>query len=140
MTKLIKYLRTVYLVDTGNRLLLSAGHGRSVSAHLHVQDCHVGIQQNGIQNAVPQGYCRHGVSPAYLFIDDTHKADVSAAYRLVDESDLNTPAAKKYPWPLLRYTCSRRQQGPEGAAQPDLVGVIPVVPASSWTLCTSCTV
>jgi len=61
----------------------------------------VGIQQNGIQNAVPKAIRPAEFSRLALFMSEAERAEVSAAYSLVDRATLSpgeyASLAKKYP-------------------------------------------
>jgi ATP-binding cassette, subfamily B, multidrug efflux pump len=87
MTRLIKYLRPYVWWILAILVLLFGQAMADLSLPTYMSDIvNVGIQQNGIENAVPKAISATEFNRLTLFMSDTDKATVSAAYRLVDES------------------------------------------------------
>jgi len=99
MTKLIKYLRPYIWWILAIVVLLFGQAMADLSLPTYMSKIvNVGIQQNGIQNAVPKAIADTEFNRLTLFMNDTDKADVSIAYRLVDESAPEYASLlKKYP-------------------------------------------
>jgi ATP-binding cassette subfamily B multidrug efflux pump len=102
MTRLIKYLRPYVWWILAILVLLFGQAMADLSLPTYMSDIvNVGIQQNGIQNAVPKAVRPTEFDRLALFMNEADKAEVSAAYSLVDESSL-TPSeyaslVKKFP-------------------------------------------
>src|SRR5512137_2689286 len=102
MTKLIRYLRPYVWWILAILLLLFGQAMADLSLPAYMSDIvNVGIQQNGIQNAVPEVIRPIEYDRLTLLMNDTDNAEVSAAYSLVDETSLSTSEynslMKKYP-------------------------------------------
>jgi len=93
MTKLIKYLRPYVWWILAILILLFGQAMADLSLPTYMSKIvNVGIQQNGIQNAVPKAIRATEFDRLTLFMNDTDNAEVSAAYRLWMCRRLNTPA------------------------------------------------
>ncbi len=102
MTRLIKYLRPYVWWILLIVLLLFGQAMADLSLPTYMSDIvNVGIQQNGIQNAVPKAIRPAEFSRLALFMSEAERAEVSAAYSLVDRATLSpgeyASLAKKYP-------------------------------------------
>jgi ATP-binding cassette subfamily B multidrug efflux pump len=102
MTKLIKYLRPYVWWILLIVLLLFGQAMADLSLPTYMSKIvNVGIQNDGIQNALPKAIRATELDRLTLFMNDTDNAEVSAAYTLVDESALSpseyASLVKKYP-------------------------------------------
>jgi ATP-binding cassette, subfamily B, multidrug efflux pump len=99
MTRLIRYLRPYVWWILLIVLLLFGQAMADLSLPTYMSDIvNVGIQQNGIQNAVPKAIRVTEFNRLALFMNATDNAEVSAAYRLVDQSAPEYASLlKKYP-------------------------------------------
>jgi ATP-binding cassette subfamily B multidrug efflux pump len=102
MTKLIKYLRPYVWWILVIFALLFGQAMADLSLPTYMSDIvNVGIQQNGIQNAVPQVVRASEFSRLALFMNESDKSVVSADYILLDKAILQPDAyniqVKKYP-------------------------------------------
>src|SRR5512136_2183085 len=99
MTRLIKYLRPYIWWILAIVVLLFGQAMADLSLPTYMSKIvNVGIQQDGIQNAVPKVITATEYNRLALFMNDTDKAEVSAAYRLVDVSAPEYASLlKKYP-------------------------------------------
>jgi len=102
MTRLIKYLRPYVWWILLIVLLLFGQAMADLSLPTYMSDIvNVGIQQNGIQNAVPKAIRPTEFKRLAIFMTEADRAEVSAAYSLVDESALSpseyASLVKKYP-------------------------------------------
>ncbi len=102
MTKLVKYLRPyVWWIIVIFALLFGQAMA-DLSLPAYMSDIvNVGIQQNGIQDAVPQAVRASEFSRLTLFMNEGDKAEVTADYTLLDKAALSPDAynsqVKKYP-------------------------------------------
>ena len=102
MTRLIKYLRPYVWWILAILLLLFGQAMADLSLPTYMSKIvNVGIQQNGIQNAVPKAIRATEFNRLILFISDADKAEVSAAYSPADNTTLSSDEyaglVKKYP-------------------------------------------
>ena len=87
MLRLIKHLRpflTLILLAIA-LLFIQANADLALPDYLS-RIVNVGIQQGGVESAVPLAIRQSEMSRLYLFVSDAEKADVLAQYRLVDSS------------------------------------------------------
>jgi ATP-binding cassette subfamily B protein len=102
MTKLIGYLRPYVWWIIAIFALLFGQAMADLSLPAYMSDIvNVGIQQNGIQTAVPQAVRPSEFSRLTLFMSEAEKAEVSASYALLDKTalspDVYNSQVKKYP-------------------------------------------
>jgi len=102
MTKLIKYLRPYLWWIIAIFLLLFGQAMADLSLPAYMADIvNVGIQQNGIANAVPQVVPASEFDRFKLFMNAADSTEVTQDYRLLDKASLSpaeyTSLAKKYP-------------------------------------------
>lgn len=105
MTKLIKYLRPfafTILIIIG---LLYTQATCDLSLPEYMSDIvNTGIQQSGIENAVPTVIRKSEMDKIVLFLDDKDKDKVMSYYKLLDKKDLSKSDYNKYvkDYPLLK--------------------------------------
>ena len=102
MTKLIRYLRPYVWWIMAIFALLFGQAMADLSLPAYMSDIvNVGIQQNGIQTAVPEVVRPAEFSRLTLFMSEADKAEVNADYTLLDKAALSsddyTSEVKKYP-------------------------------------------
>ncbi|MDM8001001.1 MAG: ABC transporter ATP-binding protein [Dehalococcoidia bacterium] len=102
MTRLIKYLRPYAWWILAILVLLFGQAMADLSLPTYMSNIvNVGIQQNGIQNAVPKAMRPGKFDRLALFMNDADRTEVAAAYSLVDASaippDEYARLVKKYP-------------------------------------------
>ena len=127
MTRLIKYLKPWAFWILAILLLLFGQAMADLSLPAYMSDIvNVGIQQNGIENAVPGALRPAQYDRLTLLMSPEDEAEVRAAYSLADESTLSPDeyAARVEEYPVLAstplYLAPGYRQCAEGAPQPDL--------------------
>ena len=107
MLKLIKHLRPFYWWIAAIFVLLFGQAMADLSLPGYMSNIvNVGIQQGGIQDAVPQAIRASEFTRLTLFMTGSEKAQVSADYRLLDRQSLSTSEYAKYvkTYPALSTT------------------------------------
>ena len=102
MTKLIRYLKPYVWWIVAIFVLLFGQAMADLSLPTYMAAIvNVGIQQNGIQDAVPQVVRASEFSRLTLFMNESDKTEVSADYTLLDKAvlspDVYNSQVKKYP-------------------------------------------
>ncbi len=94
MLRLTKYLKPYSLLIVINIVLLFAQAFADLALPGYMSNIvNVGIQQSGIQNAVPQAILQSDMDKLLLFMNEQDQAAVLAAYTLVDQ---NSPEYAQY--------------------------------------------
>ncbi|WP_286316471.1 ABC transporter ATP-binding protein [Romboutsia ilealis] len=102
MTKVLKYLKpfTLSLILVIGLLIVQATCDLSLPDYTS-NIVNVGIQQNGIKNAVPTVIRETELKKLMIFMDDNQKDEVSKNYKLIDKANLSKEEydkeVKKYP-------------------------------------------
>ena len=102
MTKVLKYLKpfTLSLILVIGLLIIQATCDLSLPDYTS-NIVNVGIQQNGIKNAVPTVIRETELKKLMIFMDDNQKDEVSKNYKLIDKANLSKEEydkeVKKYP-------------------------------------------
>jgi ATP-binding cassette subfamily B multidrug efflux pump len=130
MTRLIKYLRPYIWWILAIVVLLFGQAMADLSLPTYMSKIvNVGIQQNGIQNAVPKVITATEFNRLTLFMNGMDKDEVSAAYRLVDVSAPEYASLlKKYPLATSAlYVLGDVSKAQRERLNRIFVGVMPVV-------------
>ena len=102
MTKVLKYLKpfTLSLILVIGLLIVQATCDLSLPDYTS-NIVNVGIQQNGIKNAVPTVIREKELNKLMIFMDDNQKYEVNKNYKLIDKDNLSKEEydkeVKKYP-------------------------------------------
>lgn len=105
MTKVLKYLKpfTLSLILVIGLLVVQATCDLSLPDYTS-NIVNVGIQQNGIENAVPTVIREKELNKLMIFMNDKQKQEVEKSYDLIEKSNLSKDEYDKYvkKYPLLK--------------------------------------
>lgn len=105
MTKVLKYLKpfTLSLILVIGLLIVQATCDLSLPDYTS-NIVNVGIQQNGIENAVPTVIREKELDKLMIFMNDKQKQEVEKSYDLIEKSNLSKDEYDKYvkKYPLLK--------------------------------------
>lgn len=105
MTKVLKYLKpfTLSLILVIGLLVVQATCDLSLPDYTS-NIVNVGIQQNGIENAVPTVIREKELDKLMIFMNDKQKQEVEKSYDLIEKSNLSKDEYDKYvkKYPLLK--------------------------------------
>ena len=102
MTKVLKYLKpfTLSIILVIGLLVVQAACDLSLPDYTS-NIVNVGIQQNGIENAVPTVIREKELNKLMIFMNDKEKNEVKKSYDLIEKSNLTkdeyNKEVKKYP-------------------------------------------
>jgi len=111
MRKLIKYLKPFIWAIVAIFVLLFAQAMADLSLPGYMANIvNIGIQQNGIQNAVPQAISQTEFNKITLFMTDSQKAQVTGDYTLINNQSADYAKYPKATTPIYELSTNNKQE------------------------------